>query len=112
MLFSDEQLAAPELIRIEVAGALSRKAREKAIREADALDALNLWDDIITSRVEISPDSVDIFAGFQLALSLHHPIQDCLYLAVANRRAVDLLTADKSFVQKARSAHANLRLLS
>ena len=113
VLGSDEQVLAPSLVQVEVAGAVTRKASRGELAQAEAERAFALWGRLLSSdRLQLEPDAIELPAAFAMSIQLSHPLQDCLYLAVANRRAVDLLTADRSFVQKARSAHANLRLLS
>ena len=112
LLFSEERLVAPELIRAEVAAAPSRKALESAITESDASNALHLWADLAGKRVGLSPDASDIAAAFRLSLSISHPLYDCLYLAVALRLEAPLVTADQAFVEKASRSHSAPRLLS
>lgn len=106
------ELIAPDLIRIEVASALTRKARMGEISIEDASSSLRLWRDMLArERVHLVDSGPDIEAAAQLSLGLKHPLQDCLYLALALRRGEDLLTADKRFFDKALPAHQNLRLL-
>jgi predicted nucleic acid-binding protein len=44
-------------------------------------------------------------------MELSHPLQDCLYLALAERLGAPLVTADKKFVAKARASHTLVRVL-
>lgn len=46
----------------------------------------------------------DIVVGSDFAASLNHPLADCVYLAMAKRLDVALVTADDTFVKRARAA--------
>ena len=112
VLASGDRLAAPALIRVEVAAAIARKARFHEIHEEDAEAAANLWLRAIADGViALSPDEADIGPAVKLALQLKHPLQDCLYLALAERIGATLITADQDFVGKASAAHARVRPL-
>ena len=104
-----KEVDAPRLLALEIASALSRKAR---IGEIDANDAVQ--GAVVASRlpllwvedIPLLPESV------RMAQELDHPIQDCLYLALASRVGGQLLTADKRFAEKvADSRHAMHALL-
>jgi predicted nucleic acid-binding protein len=60
----------------------------------------------------ILPDEPDLPAAARLALELAHPIYDCLYLALAKRQNVPLVTADLAFVERARAQHPNIHALA
>ena len=55
-------------------------------------------------------------AGFtraiERALKLAHPLQDCLYLALAEHERAVLVTADPKFQARARRAYASVELLA
>src|SRR6185437_13955244 len=51
--------------------------------------------DRVVPSAELAPSAADI------ALQLDHPVYDCFYLALAERREIELLTADRRLVRKA-----------
>jgi len=106
-----EDLAAPALIRTEVAAAIARKARLREIQMNRALEALEIWAGVLAGDVQLSADADDLPRALQLAVELDHPLQDCLYLALAERLEVRMVTADKKFAAKARIAHARVEVL-
>ncbi len=112
LLTGSESLLGPALMRVEVAAAIARKARCGEIDAQDAETAAELWfQAIIDGVVALVPDEVDLPRALQLAIALSHPLQDCLYLALAERLGAPLLTADERFVAKARPSHPEVRLL-
>ena len=112
LLASEERLVAPSLIRTEVAAALARRARFREIEPHDAETAMGLWLQTLRDGViGLVADEADLVAALGLARELSHPLQDCLYLALAERLGAPLVTADKKFVAKARASHTLVRVL-
>ena len=112
LLASEERLVAPSLIRTEVAAALARRARFREIEPRDAEAAMGLWLQTLRDGViGLAADDADLVTALGLAMELSHPLQDCLYLALAERLGAPLVTADKKFVNKARASHALVRVL-
>ena len=112
LLASEERLVAPSLIRTEVAAALARRARFREIEPRDAETALGLWLQALRDGViSLVADEADLVTALGLTAELSHPLQDCLYLALAERLGAPLVTADKKFVVKARASHALVRVL-
>jgi predicted nucleic acid-binding protein len=112
LLGSGEQLAGPSLIRVEVAAAVARKARLGEIDREDAEAALDLWLRTIRDRVIVLlPDEPHLARALVLSIALAHPLQDCLYLALAERLNAPLITADRRFAERAAASDARVRLL-
>jgi predicted nucleic acid-binding protein len=112
LLDSGEWLLAPTLIRVEVAAAIARKSRFGELDRRDAATAADLWFRSIDDGViALLPDEMDLPRGFHLALELQHPVQDCLYLALAERMGAELFTADRKFVERAGPSHPMVRAL-
>jgi predicted nucleic acid-binding protein len=112
LLASEERLVAPSLIRTEVAAALARRARFREIEPRDAETALGLWLQALRDGViSLVADEADLVTALGLTAELSHPLQDCLYLALAERLGAPLVTADKKFVVKAHASHALVRVL-
>ena len=112
LLTGGDSLLGPGLIRVEVAAVIARKARFGEIDAHDAETAATLWLQAISDGVVgLVPDEIDLPQAFKLALALGHPLQDCLYLALAERLGTPLITADEAFVAKAGRSHPGVRLL-
>src|SRR5215212_9094024 len=94
LLTGDERLMGPALLRVEVAAAIARKVRFGEIEAQDGDSAIALWlqslkDGVIT----LTPDELDLPHAWNIAVTLKHPLQDCLYLALAERIGAQLITA-------------------
>jgi predicted nucleic acid-binding protein len=70
LLDAGEIIQAPALVRTEVAGAVSRKARFDEIEPAVARLAFQLWLRILScSGVAVVPDESDLARGFEILLA-------------------------------------------
>jgi predicted nucleic acid-binding protein len=102
LVHSDEELVAPELTQVEVASALVKKAMRQQLNLKEAHEALTLWFEAINyGNIVLLPDADYLAAASELALQLAHPLADCLYLALAERLGVALITADRAFARRA-----------
>ena len=91
-------LLAPDFLVLKCANVLWKKARLGQIAEDVAHDALA---DIASGVIELRPSAPLTDAAFKLGRELDHPIYDCIYLALAEAENADLVTADRSFRQRA-----------
>jgi len=112
LLTGPTKLLAPELIRLEVAGALCRRVRKEELEPGEAevrcqhwLTELDKGLFTLTSDRDLLPEAI------ALSTKLKHPIQDCLYLAVAIRSHAPLVTADRTFQDRARKLYKQVSLL-
>lgn len=117
LLAGREEVAAPFVLRTEVAAAIARKARFKEITIEEAFAAVDLWVSMIRgSDVAFFAEDDDLQLAVKLSLELNHPLQDCIYLALAERLDAPLVTADGKFAEKAGRRHprgrARVRLLT
>lgn len=111
LLESGEQLIAPALIRVEVAAAIGRRVRLSEIDRLDGEAAFFLWLQCLAKAVvELVPDEQYLSRAWAIAMRLKHPLQDCLYLAVAEGHKAAMVTADKKFAAKVVSGK-RIRLL-
>jgi predicted nucleic acid-binding protein len=62
--------------------------------------------------ITLTPDRELIPESVALATKLKHPLADCLYLAVAIRSGAPLITADRSFQERAKSLYRQVTLLA
>lgn len=110
-------LCGPDTLFTEVAHAIVRRANiarshGEDIRE-DALEALRKWT-IAWGEHAVKPHRVTqrrIHDAGKLALSLGHPLPDCIYLALAIELESPLVTCDASFQVKARELYGNVHLM-
>ena len=59
----------------------------------------------------LHPDRLVLDKAAGLALQYKHPVQDCVYLAVANHFKVPMITADGRFLKKVTSDYSSISLL-
>ena len=106
LLTGRRKLLAPDLIRVEVAAAITRRARLGELTEGQARTLVAAWTRAVARGV-VTPVAApgDFDGAVELALQLRHPLQDCFYLALARRLAVPLVTADRTFAKRARTVH-------
>ena len=108
-----EPLVAPDLIAIEVSSAIVRRAnmdkalgetmRQAAVRWANLLD-----EQTITLR---RPTSGDILEAANLAITIGHPLKDCIYLVLAMEMNCELMTCDARFAERAKGVWDRVRVL-
>lgn len=97
LVLETELLSAPDLIRIELAGALTRAVRRKYISADHARAAMVLADGLLP---ELESSLGLTQRAFELSLDLVHPCSDCVFLALAEREGRPLATADARFANK------------
>jgi predicted nucleic acid-binding protein len=112
LLRSEQEVAGPLLLRVEVTAAVARKARYREIPEAEAEAAIELWTEILRGDIALFTEDDDLRRALKLSLELSHPLQDCIYLALAERLDAPLITADKKFASKARGRYSRVRMLA
>ncbi len=96
LLSTPDQLIAPSLIKLEVCAAITRRVRNKELTPAEAREHCEEWFlDLHDDAVQLVPEEDILDRAITLSISLHHPIYDCLYLAVAELHRIPLLTADE-----------------
>jgi predicted nucleic acid-binding protein len=113
LLESGEDIIGPFLLQTEVAAALARKARFHEISPEDASAALELWMAMHQNNdVRLFRETADLRRALQLSRELNHALQDCVYLALAERLDAPLITADRKFAAKAQEKHPRIRTLT
>ena len=106
-------LLAPELLRVEVAAAITRKLRQQELSEQKTAEAYAAWRKTLAQgTVQLLPDEELLDEAVELSRRLRHALQDCLYLAVAIRHDIPLVTADRTLRNRAAPVYANVRLLT
>ena len=99
-LAEDDDPISPAFLLIELANVLWINRRAGAIADNDAAQALR----DVPAAIRLEQDELLVEPALRLAVSANHPIYDCLYLALAERDRVPLITADRklSDISKAR----------
>jgi predicted nucleic acid-binding protein len=96
-LNNQAELIAPDLIMVEVANTLWKRAVRKDVSD---IEATAVYNDLLAMPLPMVDSSA--LAGKALALSLkhHHPVYDLVYCALAIHRDCELVTADRALVNK------------
>lgn len=94
-------LIAPALWRFEAAAVVAKWVKDGRLSIERAPFRLAT---MMAAPVDTSDTADDLPAALALANRLRHPLYDCLYLAVALRAGVELVTADTEFVRAVRRA--------
>lgn len=93
-------LAAPDLIRIEVANALARKVGRGEMQRAQTVEALpHLSRSVTLLRSEPFAEQ-----ALDLSLDLAHPVHDCFFLVLARTLDFPLVTADEKLWKRTRDS--------
>lgn len=89
-------LQAPEWLAAECAGVLARRVADGELDRATAAAALA---DLDLLPIAYVADLALTGPALEIALDTGRPIQDCLYLALAVDRNLQLLTADRTLLE-------------
>lgn len=105
-------LVAPDLIRVEVAAAITKRYRRGELTAVEAKEIVTLWADVLKKgAVQVYSGLDDLAEAGRLSVDLRHAIHDCLYLAMAVRLGARFITADKAFCEKAATVYPGVELL-
>lgn len=100
ILAGEHPLIAPDLLQVEAANALWKKAARKEISGREAGRALEV---LAESAIVWWPTPPLLPRALEIARLLRHPVYDCVYLALAERERARLLTADRRLIDRAGS---------
>lgn len=105
-----EILLAPDIVRIEVVSAITRAARNTHITKEVAEQTITKWEQFQKlSNLKFTPFNDLLSDAQSLSLQLRHPVIDCLYLALAIRSRVPLLTADDPLCRASQPQNYDVR---
>jgi predicted nucleic acid-binding protein len=99
-------LLAPELLSLECANALWKKARLGELTLHDARSALER---IVSGFIELRPSTPLACTALELGAKFNHPIYDCVYMALAEAESAAFLTADRKVVDLVLANRPSLR---
>lgn len=102
-------LVAPTLLRIEVGNALFKKVLRGEIAAEPATLAHDALPAFVSEWVETS-GLAD--TAFVICMELLHPVYDCYYLALAELRDIQLVTADRRLIERCRDTRFHARLVA
>ena len=112
VLACEERLLAPAAHPRRGLAALCRRVRRGELEAEEARVRCEHWLGRLQKGLfALTPDADVLADAVQLATELKHAVQDCLYLAVARRHDVPLITADRSFRDRAAAFDARVALL-
>jgi len=97
LLRSDDQLVAPDLVIAEITNAAWKFVTFDGIMPESALAAVR---EVVKAFAELVPASVLKDRALAIAIELRHPAYDCFYLALAERSASLLVTADERLIRR------------
>ncbi len=94
-LLAQARLEAPDLLPIECANILWKKVRIRDLTRQGASARLDL---LLRAPISLAETRPLLDTALGLALELHHPVHDCVYLALTLLRGIPLVTADEKLV--------------
>jgi predicted nucleic acid-binding protein len=113
LLAGPSKFLAPELIRLEVCGALCRRVRQGELAADEAKKRSNHWiKQLEGGLVALIPDGELLLDALDFSVKLKHALDDCLYLAVAIRHEAQLITADRPFFERAKPVYKKITMLA
>jgi predicted nucleic acid-binding protein len=101
---ANRTMTAPNLLLIECASALLRRARAGDLPFEAVSGKIHA---LRQAPVRLTPAEHHLDQAVALAVQMRHPVYDCLYLALALARGVPMVSADRRFVSAVRR-HAEL----
>ena len=112
LLVGPNPLFAPELIRLEVLSAITRRVRTNEATVTESQKRCDSWQrHLHAGAISVIPESEILDDAVRLAMEIPHTLQDCLYLAVAKRLDATLITADRPFHKRAKEFYDRISLL-
>jgi predicted nucleic acid-binding protein len=101
-----ELIIAPDLLALECANVLWKKARLREISELQAGETLA---EIVSGVIELRPSLPLTPAALKLGGELDQPIYDCIYLALAETEGAEIVTADRALWRRMVARRPGLR---
>jgi len=92
LLEGSRSLVAPDLMPLEVANALWKKARRGELPEGDLYPAVAR---LLDAHIVFVSTLALLARATRLAVQTGHPVYDCVYLALSAERGAPLATADE-----------------
>lgn len=113
LLRSGRKLVGPWIIRDEVVSGLVRRVRRKELAAKEARACVADWmQELRRETVHLINEESLLTDAAEMGFELKHPLFDCIYLALAEHLGAPLVTADKTFYQRAKKLSQNVCLLA
>lgn len=97
LLRAERPLVAPDLIFAEVGNVAWKRALKGEMSAQHARVAVRALPQLLSLSV---PNAGLLNSALDVALTLEHPVYDCLYLALAEQREAPLVTADTRLMDR------------
>ena len=98
-LLESEEIAAPDLIKLEIGHVLGKRLRRG---EISVLFAAEVWRNLNETPLRLEPFRDHLERAFALSLETGTALYDCVYLALAVAEDEILVTADERFARAIR----------
>lgn len=95
-----QPLVAPDIMPLEVANALWKKARHGDVPAGDLQPAVTR---LLASDITLVPTLTLLERSVRLAVEISHPVYDCVYLVLAEERGAPLASLDERLRAAARA---------
>ena len=95
------ELLAPDIFASEIANGLASAERQQRIRTGESAIFLN---DILSAAPALHRSAPLLIRAMEVAISTKRAVYDCIYLALAEAEACELLTADDQFARALRTS--------
>ena len=105
---SRHTLLAPDLLVAECANILWKKVRRSELSESEAALAARL---LANADVDLVPMRPLLERATRIAIGMDHPAYDCVYLALAEARGCEFVTADMALARKTLAAGLGTRVV-
>ncbi len=106
---SSSSLIAPGFLLVETANVLYKQSRAGTIDAGRCRESVEV---LRESMAELVPDVQLLPQAIDLAIANNHPVYDCLYLALAMDRHVQLVTADRQLARRAEALGVAVDLIT
>ena len=95
------ELLAPDVFLVEAAHALTRAQRQGRITPAEVKTFMG---DLLTTPPQLHPYPPLLGRAIEISVQARHGVYDCLYVALAEQEACELLTADARLINNLQPA--------
>jgi predicted nucleic acid-binding protein len=95
-LRGDQSCIAPDLLLLEVANSCIKRVQRGVLSASDATKLIALVPDLVENLV---PARELLAEAGRIAADLIHPIYDCVYLALAEREKMPVVTVDQKLLE-------------
>jgi len=101
-------LLAPELLAVEIGNMLWKRVTRGLLPRDRALELYREFGEL---QIPLRPCEPLMDASLRLATAQHHPVYDCLYVALASETQSELITADEKMFRVFKPVLGKMQLL-